>query len=71
MLRSTCSECSSPRLSWIPARELPSRVPPAERVQAAEVVAFFRDSLGSSAEAWLCRDCSGFGVIEAGVFGLL
>lgn len=71
MLRSNCSECSSPRLSWVPARDLPSRVPPAERVEAAEVVAFFHDSLGTSCEAWLCRDCSGFGIIQTGSFGLV
>lgn len=65
MIRSNCSECSSARLVWLPASRLASRLDPEHRADAMQAVAFF----GPDAEAWLCRDCSGFGVLQVGVFG--
>lgn len=49
----------------MPAARLASSVDPEHRSDAMQAVAFF----GSDAEAWLCLDCSGFGVLQVGSFG--
>lgn len=64
MIRSNCSECSSARLTWMPASRLASRVAPEHRADTMQVVAL----LGSDCEAWLCKDCDGFGVLQVGTF---
>lgn len=57
LFRSTCSECGSSNLEWMPASEL------GVRVEANDALAWMGDEAG---DAWLCRACGGFGVFGAG-----
>lgn len=65
MIRSHCSECSSSRLVWLPVSRLASRLDPEHRADAMQAVQFF----GPDADAWLCQECSCFGVLQIGAFG--
>jgi hypothetical protein len=65
MIRSTCSECASAHIVWLPLSRLASRVAPGARARAKELRDFFGPS---GAEAWLCDDCGCFGAVQFGSF---
>ncbi len=60
-LRSSCSECGSPSITWTTAAALVDQVPPDHRARVEEGIAF----MGSpTSDAWLCADCGGFGIMH-------
>lgn len=65
MIRSTCSECASSRIVWLPLSRLAARVAPGARAHVMELQTFFGSA---GAEAWLCKDCDGFGAVQFGSF---
>lgn len=62
MFRSSCSECGSAQLSWMSAADLAETVPPEQRNRVAEGVVM----TGADADAWLCEECGGFGLLGGG-----
>lgn len=64
MIFGNCRECGSSDRVWMHAGCLASRVKPEDRAEAMEAAAL----LGADCEAWLCRSCDHFGIIQVGVF---
>lgn len=67
MIRSNCSDCESARITWMSSRQLVDRVAPDRREQVQEGHEFFRGR-GIDVEAWLCKDCGCFGILQVGGF---
>lgn len=61
MVRSSCSECGSTDLSWMPPAELAERVPAQSRARVQET----SEVVGLDADTWLCGQCGNFGVVSS------
>jgi hypothetical protein len=59
MARKACSECGSPQIEWTSLGAV-AEGPEPYRTPAQELLPV----LGASAEAWICRNCDGFGAFE-------
>lgn len=59
MARPSCSECGSPDIAWMSARELLQRAPEDAKARVREGIAF----LGADGSAWFCAACDGFGIM--------
>ncbi|MGQ0844331.1 MAG: hypothetical protein ACT4QF_09350 [Sporichthyaceae bacterium] len=64
MFRSSCTECGSADLSWMPAPELADRVAPDQQARVAEGLEFLREASETTGEAWLCDRCGNFGIMS-------
>lgn len=60
LFRSACNECGSKDLAWMTTGELVDRLPAHKRAPAEEGVDFF----GPNTQAWLCGNCSSFGIMS-------
>jgi DNA-directed RNA polymerase subunit M/transcription elongation factor TFIIS len=64
MARSSCSECGSANITWMTLGALAAQEGSAEqRDRARELLPL----VGTSADAWTCQDCEGFGAFEQGL----
>jgi hypothetical protein len=61
MVRSSCSECGSTDLNWMPPAELAERVPAQSRARVQEI----SEVVGLNADTWLCGQCGNFGVVSS------
>lgn len=67
MIFGGCRECGSANRVWMHPCELAARVKPSMRADAMEAADYFGAAAG--AEAWLCRSCDTFGIVQVGTFG--
>lgn len=67
MIFDGCRNCGSTKRTWMHPQELAARVLPSMRADAMHAAAAFGSA--SNAEAWLCRSCDTFGIVQVGTFG--
>lgn len=66
MIFGGCRQCGSSDRFWVHPSELAARVHASARADAMDAVHFFASA--SNAEAWVCRSCDAFGIVQVGSF---